>query len=55
MKTVPVPLDTRSYDILIGQELIPNFPIHLEGILNRNFLAIITDKNVEKIHKKFGH
>ena len=50
MKKVTVPLDTRSYDILIGEDLIPNFPIHLEGILSRNFLAIITDKNVEKIH-----
>ena len=50
MKKVTMPLDTRSYDILIGENLIPNFPIHLEGILSRNFLAIITDKNVEKIH-----
>ena len=50
MKKVTVPLDIRSYDILIGEDLIPNFPIHLEGILSRNFLAIITDKNVEKIH-----
>ncbi len=50
MKTVTVPLDTRSYDILIGEDLIPNFPIHLKGILSRNFLVIITDKNVEKMH-----
>ena len=50
MKKVTVPLDTRSYDILIGENLIANFPIYLEGILSRNFLAIVTDKNVEKIH-----
>ena len=50
MKKVTVPLDTRSYDILIGEDLISNFPIYLEGILSRNFLAIITDKNVEKVH-----
>ena len=50
MKKVTVPLDTRSYDILIGEDLISNFPTYLEGILNRNFLAIITDKNVEKVH-----
>ena len=50
MKKVTVPLNTRSYDILIGENLISNFPIHIESILSRKFLAIITDKNVEKIH-----
>ena len=50
MKKLTVPLGSRSYDILIGEDLISNFPIYLEGILSRNFLAIITDKNVEKVH-----
>ncbi len=50
MKKVTVPLDSRFYDILIGEDLISNFPSYLEGILSRNFLAIITDKNVEKVH-----
>ena len=50
MKKVIVPLDTRSYDILIGKDLISNFPSYLEGILSRNFLAIVTDKNVENVH-----
>ena len=50
MKKVRVPLENRSYDILIGQDLFLNFPNYLEGILNRKFLAIITDKNVENLH-----
>ena len=50
MKKVTVPLDTNSYDILIGEDLIKNFPIHIDSMLSRKFLAIITDKNVEKIH-----
>ena len=50
MKKVTVPLDSRFYDILIGEDLISNFPTYLEGILSRNFLAIITDKNVERVH-----
>ena len=41
MKKVTVPLDSRFYDILIGEDLISKFPIYLEGILSRNFLAII--------------
>ena len=50
MKKVRVPIENRSYDILIGQDLILNFPDYLEGGLSRKFIAIITDKNVEKLH-----
>ena len=50
MKKVRVPLENRSYDILIGQDLILNFPDYLEGVLSRKFIAIITDKNVENLH-----
>ena len=50
MKTVTVPLENRSYDILIGEDLISNFPIYLETHLSRKFLAIVTDKNVENLH-----
>ena len=50
MKTVTVPLANRSYDILIGEDLISNFPRYLETQLSRNFLAIVTDKNVENLH-----
>ena len=50
MKTVTVPLENRSYDILIGEHLISNFPSYLETLLSRKFLAIVTDKNVENLH-----
>ena len=50
MKKVRVPLENHSYDILIGQDLILNFPDYLEGVLSRKFIAIITDKNVENLH-----
>ena len=50
MKKVRVPLENHSYDILIGQDLILNFPDYIEGVLSRKFIAIITDKNVENLH-----
>ena len=50
MKKVRVPLENRSYDILIGQDLILNFPDYLKGLLSRKFIAIITDKNVGNLH-----
>ena len=50
MKTVTVPLENRSYDILIGEDLISNFPSYLEPSLSRKFLAIVTDKNVENLN-----
>jgi|TARA_B100001094_G_scaffold12036_1_gene10678 3-dehydroquinate synthase len=50
MRKVKVPLENQSYEILIGENLIQNFPSFLEGNLSRNFLAIVTDKNVEALH-----
>ena len=50
MKKVRVPLENHSYDVLIGENLISNFPSYLEGVLDRKFLAIVTDRNVENIH-----
>ncbi len=50
MKTVTVPLENRSYDILIGENLISNIPSNLENLLSRKFIAIVTDKNVESLH-----
>ena len=50
MRKVKVPLENQSYEILIGENLIPNFPSFLEDNLSRNFLAIVTDKNVEALH-----
>ena len=42
MKKVEVSLENRSYDILIDENLISKFPVYLEGLLNRKFLAIVT-------------
>ena len=50
MENVRVELEKRSYDILIGEDLISNFPNFLNVKLNRNFLAIVTDKTVENFH-----
>ena len=50
MKTVTVPLENYSYDILIGEDLISNFPSYLGPLLSREFLAIVTDKNIENLH-----
>ena len=50
MKKVTVSLENRPYDILIGEDLISKFPSYIEGILSRNFLAIVTDKNVQNLH-----
>ena len=50
MKIVTVPLENRSYDILIGEDLISNFPSYLGPLLSREFLAIVTDKNLENLH-----
>ena len=50
MKKVEVSLENRSYDILIDENLISKFPVYLEGLLNRKFLAIVTDTNVENLH-----
>ena len=49
MKKVTVPLENRSYDILIGEDLISNFPSYLGPLLSREFLAIVTDKNLENL------
>ena len=50
MKKVEVSLENRSYNILIDENLISKFPVYLEGLLNRKFLAIVTDSNVENLH-----
>ena len=50
MENVRVKLGKRSYNILIGEDLISNFPNFLNVKLNRNFLAIVTDKTVENFH-----
>ena len=47
---VPVSLGSRSYDILIGRELLANAAELIRPFLKRNFVAIVTDANVAKAH-----
>ncbi len=50
LHTVPVALGNRSYDILIGRELIANAAQLIKPFLKRDFVAIVTDSNVAKAH-----
>jgi 3-dehydroquinate synthase len=47
---VPVALGSRSYNILIGRELLANAAELLRPLLKRDFVAIVTDTNVAKAH-----
>lgn len=47
---VPVALGNRSYNILIGRALIPNTAEIIRPFLKRDFVAIVTDTNVAKVH-----
>jgi 3-dehydroquinate synthase len=47
---VPVNLADRSYNISIGQNLIANAGGLIAPLLNRPFVAIVTDENVAKAH-----
>ena len=48
--TVPVSLGDRSYDITIGQNLLPHAGELLQGHIARKVTAIVTDENVAKLH-----
>lgn len=48
--TVPIPLGTRSYNVLIGQGLIPEFTQHTQDLFKQPRTAIVTDRNVAKHH-----
>ena len=47
---VPVALGNRSYDILIGRELVGHAAELIRPFLKRDFVAIVTDSNVAKAH-----
>jgi 3-dehydroquinate synthase len=47
---VPVTLGDRSYNIVIGRELVPHAAELVKPFLKRNFVAIVTDTNVAKAH-----
>lgn len=52
MKTVTVELGLRSYDILIGENLLPRAGEFLKPHLNAPRIAIVTDENVYALHGK---
>jgi 3-dehydroquinate synthase len=47
---VPVALENRSYEIKIGQNLLPNAGSLIAPLLKRPFAVIVTDENVAKVH-----
>ncbi len=49
---VPLALAERSYEILIGQGLLPEAGELIEPLLKRKFVAIVTDENVASHHLK---
>jgi 3-dehydroquinate synthase len=49
---VAVDLGARSYDILIGENLIAEAGAHVGPLLARPFAAIVTDENVARHHLK---
>ncbi|MDZ7628675.1 MAG: 3-dehydroquinate synthase [Parvularculaceae bacterium] len=51
-ETVRVALGDRSYDILIGDDLIDNAAFHLAPLLKRPFTVVVTDAAVEALHGK---
>lgn len=50
MQNVHVNLGARSYDILIGTDLIQNSVSHIQDLLHRPKVAIVTDANVAELH-----
>ncbi len=48
--SVPVKLGTRSYDILIGENLLARAGSYIKPKLARGFTAIVTDENVATHH-----
>ena len=49
-EVVNVDLGDRSYDILIGPNLVPNAGALIKPFLKRNHVVIITDENVARLH-----
>ena len=49
-ETVHLPLDDRSYDIVIGSGLVANLYAYISDLLKRPRAVIITDENVAALH-----
>lgn len=52
MTTVSVDLGPRSYDIIIGEDLLSKAGDHLKPHLKAKRVAIVTDENVHDLHGK---
>jgi len=50
IKSLKVALENRSYDILIGENLIADAARHIMPVLQQKRIIIITDKNVAGLH-----
>ena len=48
--SVTVPLKNRSYEFIVGTELLADFDTHLNDVLNHPRIAVITDKIVADLH-----
>jgi 3-dehydroquinate synthase len=51
-ETIHLPLDDRSYDIVIGTGLVADLHTHVADLLKRPRMVIITDENVAALHLK---
>lgn len=51
-ETIHLPLDDRSYDIVIGTGLVADLHTHVADLLKRPRVVIITDENVAALHLK---
>lgn len=47
---VPVALKDRSYNILVGDNLLIEAGLHIKSVLRNNRVAIITDETVAELH-----
>lgn len=48
--SVTVPLKNRSYEVIVGTDLLADFDTHLNDVLNHPRIAVITDKIVADLH-----
>ena len=52
MKKLNVDLEKNSYDIIIGENYINEFPEYIRGVYEGSKLFVITDSNVHEIYKE---
>lgn len=50
VKTIKVDLESRSYDIVIGHNILENLPAKINQLATYSKIFVITDENVAKFH-----